>query len=133
MATDVQDVLSLWCHGVSTSNSKGKCGKDFSSESDSDSDDSLKYKKRCKKKKRKKSAFEEKTNQVEEFVTKLRQKHGSRYKYHISLDKRSDIPCCLVPKIPVNWADADTYHFSNIFSWHVVESMHPNNVPSQIV
>ena len=87
-ATDVQDVwnfirsnesVSLWCHGVSVSAPKGKRPKDFSSETDSDSDDSFKYKKRRKKKKRKKSAFEEKTNRVEELVTKLRQKHGSRY------------------------------------------------------
>ena len=87
-ATDVQDVwsfirsnesVSLWCHGVSASAPKGKRAKDFSSETDSDSDDSFKYKKRCKKKKRKKSAFEEKTNRVEELVTKLRQMHGSRY------------------------------------------------------
>ena len=59
-------VIPLWCHGISSS-------------ADSDSDDSSKYKRRCKKKKRKKSAFEEKTNRVEELVTKLRQKHGSRY------------------------------------------------------
>ena len=52
----------------------------------------------------------------------------------ISLDKRSDIPCCLVPlRIPINWADTDTHQFSNIFSWHVVEGMHPNNAPPQIV
>ena len=44
----------------------------------SDSDDS-KYRKRHKKKKRKRSAFEEKVKRVEELVTKLRQKHGSRY------------------------------------------------------
>ena len=87
-ASDVQDVWSfvrgntavtLWCHGISTSATKGKRRKDCSSESDSDSDDSSKYKRRRKKKKRKKSAFEEKTNRVEELVTKLRQKHGSRY------------------------------------------------------
>ena len=86
-ATDVQDVwsfvhdcesVSLWCHGVPTSASKSKRQKEFSSESDSDSDDS-KYRKRRKKKKRKRSAFEEKVNRVEELVTKLRQKHGSRY------------------------------------------------------
>ena len=86
-ATDVEDIwsfvhrgesVSLWCHGVSTSAPKSKRQKDFSSESDGDSDDS-KYRKRRKKKKRKKSAFEEKTNRVEELLTKLRQKHGSRY------------------------------------------------------
>ena len=51
-----------------------KVNVQISSETDSDSDDSFKYKKRCKKKKRKKSTFEEKTNRIEEFVTKLRQK-----------------------------------------------------------
>ena len=43
--------VTLWCHGISTSATKGKRRKDCSSESDSDSDDSSKYKRRCKKKK----------------------------------------------------------------------------------
>ena len=86
-ASDVSDVwgfvrsnesVSLWCHGVSSCASKSKRRKDFSSDSDTDSDDP-KDKKKRKKKKRKISAFEEKTNRIEELVTKLRQKHGSQY------------------------------------------------------
>ena len=63
----------LWCHGVSTHTAKRR--KDVSSESKSDSDNP-KYKKKCKKRKRKLTTF---ANRVEELVSKLKEKHGSRY------------------------------------------------------
>ena len=83
--SDVQDVwnfvrcgdnVSLWRHGVYVpSTSK----KHHSSESSGDSDDSSTKKPKKKKRRKRVSVLEAKNNRVEEVVTNLRQKHGTRY------------------------------------------------------